>query len=194
MPNCQWCGEDASEDESRTCEACDKLWCGLCGEIHVEEFVYDGEQRCTFCYPTVILPLHESDMLDYLLQKHKTDRKRLRAEMMKSGPEQFRRALYKFRCTVCPIGQCPSSWCPYVSETRYEEESDIDDSDELTLGVKGLCCRAAGQDPCGRCQAWGKRRVAHTLIGLRKFRRTSVWAMLPRDVLNQCIVPHVLKK
>lgn len=191
MHKCQWCGEHASEDASCVCVACDALWCGPCGDTHVEEFVYDGEHRCTFCYPTVVLPLHESDMLDYLLEKHHTSRKRLRVEMMKRGPEQFRRALYKFRCTFCPKGQCPSSQCSYVGDSRGEEP-DADDP-EFTHDVKGLCCRAAGQDLCAACQAWEKRRMARTLIGLRKFRRTSVWALLPRDVLNHCIVPEVIK-
>jgi len=193
---CPCCDEACDGYEHQSCAGCHQDCCENCSDDgRFETFIYNGEECCTICFQTKPDDIEQSDLLDLALTKLGTTKKRLREELLISGPERFRVAPNKYECTVCPEFECSSNLCTKVSKF-LERECVIRFNDpEMDEFTKGYCCKARrDEELCSECKDWEGRRVARTLIGIRKKRKGTLLAWLPRDVLILCIIkPFIIK-
>jgi hypothetical protein len=179
--NCEFCERIFPDvDDHTRCDYCDAVWCDDC-KHSVERFIYDGKQRCDFCWHGAPTPVPQDKLLDFALQRLDTTRD----------------ALEKFECVRCPT-DCASDKCALVGENHYPDDPPSDhpeDCDDDLDNYRGYCCAAQGKPlhaRCDACQRWFNHQSATALLGLRSKRRT-VFTELPRDVLRcALIVPHVL--
>lgn len=195
MENCQRC--DAIFDTRQAdagCDGCDGYWCGECD---VERFYFAGMPRCTLCWRDKPDPVRKEHLLQLALRKLDVTESALRAEFLRTAPRRFLEARDAWRCTQCPEGHCASDECAEVGRDYWMPAAAAAADDDDLEDYRGYCCRAqtgrAPHEHCDGCIDWQNRRVARTLVGLRRHRRRSLWAQLPRDVLVHAVIkPHIL--
>lgn len=196
-PSCDnpnWVHEEA---DPNMCLHCQAVWCAECEyKKRVKRFHYSSDEnapmKCDFCFPTKPLRIRDSDLLDYALERLGSSKKRLTEQMLADGPIQFRVAPNpKFECQIHIEGYCASSECHRVSQPQ-KIYRDVDDD------WYGYCCeeshgsRLDFKGYCKGCLRWKARPLVITLLGIRKLRKHSVLASVPRDVLINCIMKPFL--
>lgn len=83
-----------------------------------------------------------------------------------------------FKCLDCRDGECASSECYKVG--KYDQI--------FSKTCFGKCCAAYGDLLCKGCINWEARRTCVAMIGVRKFKKSTLLRTLPRDVLIYALV------
>lgn len=183
--SCPSCKTPCMEGDFFECE-CGEAWCGRCWNYdnHAEAFYYKSQLRCTFCFPTKVLKIRDSDLLEYALKKLGTNKKRLYKEVLKKGPAKFRKVVNTYKCTECTV-ECRSSHCDLVKRGRVDEEGE--------RVAKGVCCIAWDVVPrCPSCDEWETKRTCIAILALKKYKRVPVLTQIPRDALiHALLIPYV---
>ena len=88
-------------------------------------------------------------------------------------------------CTICRTGTCPSDNCWRLRGYQSNGYRYIK-----------LCCLAnqnTNGAVCGGCHEWLLHRLITQLLGIWKFRKDSLLAQLPKDVVVFILVERMLK-
>jgi hypothetical protein len=185
---CSSCDAPAPYDDHIACQSCEAKWCYACEYTgRVRQFHYSSDDnaptRCDLCFPTKPLRVRDADLMDYALQRLQTSKKRLTEQLLEDGPVQFRVAPNVFECTVHMKGACASAECHMVSCNQISTDGEV---------WYGYCCEESPHttgEYCIGCRRWDVRPMIVALLGIRKFRKTTVLAAaVPRDVLVHCII------
>lgn len=196
--NCESCGEIYADcGECDQCQGCHKEWCGICMRNgRVEKWIYGGDHYCTLCWKDSPPTPPDDELLEFALDMMKIDRKEFMDAFLKKNPKYLEVPNY-FACQECgEDNECANRDCEYVGDEFRPEATDRWGG--TIPPERGACCKRQGRTPeewCDACIRHRCRRVATTLLGLRKFRPASLWAQLPRDVLVHCIIkPRILNR
>ena len=186
--NCKNCGEIYADcSDYGSCEGCGVCWCPVCKRNgRVEQFFFDGESRCSFCWEDEPADVDTHDLLQFVLDKFGAKFNDVLKEFRASAQDpSYRQGKDCYYCTECECGECASRDCECVSW-----DTNVPDR----IPTRGLCCKARGDvDRCEACVNWEINRARVLMLGMSRFRPQSMLAMLPRDVLVRVLLPLVAR-
>lgn len=149
--NCDNCNEIFTTcDDHGHCRGCRSTWCQDC-LYSVKTFRYGNTFRCTLCFNSEPVEISDSDLLDFALEKLKTDRETLRVELKRARPDEFDKADEEYTCQNRKKHICPPN-CQTLSD-------DDDDPEESDPDIRrGLCCASKEADLCEPCSVYHVRK------------------------------------
>lgn len=191
--NCDYCKEIFSDCEDYgICESCYSRWCSDCERYgNCKSFIFEGKQRCGFCWKDAPRDIKKGLLLDFALEKLCTTQEVLEKEFREQAGSEYREIRDTFYCTQCEPGECASKECE-----RVAIPCDVDDPNEEHQHC-GYCCvsqinfQGLGDDEsCTSCRRWNFRRLAILLLGIRQFRPKSGLLTISKDVFRFIFLPN----
>lgn len=199
---CDACKEVTKYSDERECKHCRVDFCKQC--ISGALFIHDNEMHCIMCWKPTVKRIKPEKLLQLALKKLKTDKDALEEEFRNDPANSvaYREPRDTYRCTQCKE-PCASVECSSVGDDSkrwndYGYEGD-DDERKYPIYHRDHCCKALGggaDEVCSGCKRWQVRRVAITLLGIHRFRRsrrreTSGLTQVPKDVLRHHIIKQI---
>ncbi len=144
--NCDVCGEIYADcDDFGSCEGCRKSWCSRCNESY-RSFRYGDKIRCDLCFSTDPKPVTKSALFDYALEKLKTTKDELVADLKRTRPE-YNEPQNTYSCQDEREHICIESCTALAND--FDDDSPEQDYIEH---VRGRCCNSCyPDDPSEHC-------------------------------------------
>ena len=122
--NCDNCEKSFADVEGYSvCENCNNYYCSTCRD-DIKRFHFQNKDYCELCWEDEPESYNDEELLEYMLKKHKTTKKKLKKEL----PEKQAKHYYFCEDTS---HKCGSKQC---------ERIDKDLENVLELPIRGICC------------------------------------------------------